>query len=31
MTPPFPPDDPLTAAVRELVSAARDRALDPIS
>ena len=31
MTPPFPPDDPLTAAVRELVSAARDRALDPNS
>ena len=31
MTPPFPPDDPLTAAVRELVGAARDRALDPNS
>ena len=29
ITAPFPPDDPLTAAVRELVSAARDRALDP--
>ena len=26
-----PPDDPLTAAVRELVSVARDRALDPVS
>ena len=32
MSPPFqPPDDPLTAAVRELVGAARDRALDPNS
>ena len=26
-----PQDDPLTAAVRELVSVARDRALDPVS
>jgi hypothetical protein len=31
MSSPFPPDDPLTAAVRELVGAARDRALDPNS